>query len=211
MAALGLAMAQDEAGDAQAALRTYASAHARAERIGRPELQSQALRNWGLALKEAGQVGLAEQRLTEAVNQARRGADHDTVGRACIALGLFLQHEARLSEARTLLEEGLAVMDPVHPDAIIGRSHLGAVLDGRTCGCGDMAGTIADAFREFVTTRLPADLLDRLDVAIVDGDFKIEVGLRREPTESELERLNDVFQTAHAEFRRRLSEPRYAG
>jgi len=35
MAALGLAMAQDEAGDAEAALRTYASAHARAERIGR--------------------------------------------------------------------------------------------------------------------------------------------------------------------------------
>jgi hypothetical protein len=102
-------------------------------------------------------------------------------------------------------------MDLLHPDAIIGRSHLGAVLDGRTCGCGDMAGTIADAFREFVITRLPADLLDRLDVAIVDGDFKIDVGLRREPTESELERLNDVFQTAHAEFRRRLSEPRYAG
>ncbi|MFE9960480.1 hypothetical protein [Micromonospora sp. NPDC005299] len=82
-------------------------------------------------------------------------------------LGLFLQHEARLPEARTVLEEGLTVMDPVHPDAIIGRSHLGAVLDGRTCGCGDMAGTIADAFREFVITRLPADLLDRLDVAIV--------------------------------------------
>ncbi|MGC5021288.1 tetratricopeptide repeat protein [Micromonospora sp. DT47] len=210
MAALGLAMAQDEAGDAEA-LRTYASAHARAERIGRPELRSQVLRNWGLALKEAGQVGPAEQRLTEAVSQARRGTDHDTVGRSCIALGLFLQHEARLSEARTVLEEGLTVMDPLHPDAIIGRSHLGAVLDGRTCGCGDMAGTIADAFREFVITRLPADLLDRLDVAIVDGDFKIDVGLRREPTESELERLNDVFQTAHAEFRRRLSEPRYAG
>ncbi|MGI5151851.1 tetratricopeptide repeat protein [Plantactinospora sp. CA-294935] len=210
MAALGLAMAQDEAGDAEAALRTYESAHARAERIGRPELRSQVLRNWGLALKEAGQVGLAEQRLTEAVGQARRGTDYDTVGRACVALGLFLQHEARLSEARTVLEEGLTVMDPVHPDAIIGRSHLGAVLDGRTCGCGDMAGTIADAFREFVITRLPADLLDRLDVAIVDGDFKIDVGLRREPTESELERLNGVFQTAHAEFRHRLNEPRYA-
>ncbi|MCM0674777.1 tetratricopeptide repeat protein [Micromonospora phytophila] len=211
MAALGLAMAQDEAGDAEAALRTYASAHARAERIGRPELRSQVLRNWGLALKEAGQVGPAEQRLTEAVNQARRGTDHDAVGRACIALGLFLQHEGRLSEARTVLEEGLTVMGPVHPDAIIGRSHLAAVLDGRTCGCGDMAGAISDAFREFVITRLPADLLDRLDVAIVDGDFKIDVGLRREPTESELQRLNDVFQTAHAEFRRRISEPRYAG
>ncbi|WTY50893.1 hypothetical protein OG617_01690 [Micromonospora sp. NBC_01412] len=176
MAALGLAMAQDEAGEAEAALGTYASAHGRAEHIDRPELLSQVLRNWGLALKEAGQVGLAEQRLTESVDQARRGTDHDMVGRACVALGLFLQHEARLSEARTVLEEGLAVMDPVHPDAIIGRSHLGAVLDGRTCGCGDMAGTTADAFREFVVTRLPAGLLDRLDVAIVDGEFTARTG-----------------------------------
>jgi tetratricopeptide (TPR) repeat protein len=210
MAALGLAIAQHDAGDAEAALRTYALANARAEHIGRPELRSQVLRNWGLALKEAGQVGVAEQRLIEAVAQARRGADHDTVGRACIALGLLLQHEARLSEASTILEEGLAVMDPVHQDAIIGRSHLGAVLDGRSCGCGNLADTMADAFRQFVNTRLPADLLDRLEVAIVDGDFKIEVGLRREPTEPELERLNDVFQTAHAEFRRRLSESRDA-
>ncbi|GAA3389211.1 hypothetical protein [Cryptosporangium minutisporangium] len=103
------------------------------------------------------------------------------------------------------------MLNPVHPDALIGRSHLGAVLEGRTCGCGDLAGTIADAFREFVLTRLPADLLDRLDVTIVQGEFKIDVGLRREPTETELERLNDVVQTAHAEFRRRLTEPHYAG
>jgi tetratricopeptide (TPR) repeat protein len=211
MASLGLAMAQSEADDDEAALRTYASAYTRAERIGRPELQSQVLRNWGLALKDAGQPGPAEQRLTEAVAQARRGADYEMVGRAGVALGLFLQHEGRLPEARTVLEEGLAVLDAVHPDAIIGRSHLGAVMDGRNCGCGDVQGTIADAFREFVITRLPADLLAQLDVAIADGDFQINVELRREPTEAELERLNGVFQSAQAEFRRRLSEPRYAG
>ena len=147
----------------------------------------------------------AEQRLVEAVAQARRGADHDTVGRAGVALGLFLQHEGRLPEARAVLEEGLAVLDPVHPDAIIGRSHLGAVLEGRTCGCGNLQDTMAEAFREFVLTRLPADLLARLDVAIVDNDFQINVELRREPTEGELERLNSVFQSALAEFRRRIS------
>ncbi|MEV6595701.1 tetratricopeptide repeat protein [Actinoplanes sp. NPDC051346] len=206
MAALGLAMAQGDAGDAEAGLRTYAAAYERAERIGRPEALTQVLRNWGLALKEIGRTGPAEQRLTEAVSQARRGADPDLVGRACVALGLFLQHEGRLSEAQTVLEEGLTVMDPVHPDAIVGRSHLGAVLEGRTCGCGDMASTIADAFREFVVTRLPADLLDRLEVAIVDDDFKIDVALRREPTEDELKRLDDVLRTALAEFRNRLSE-----
>jgi hypothetical protein len=53
------------------------------------------------------------------VTQARRGADYDMVGRAGVALGLFLQHEGRLPEARTVLEEGLAVLDPAHPDALI--------------------------------------------------------------------------------------------
>ncbi|GIE82396.1 hypothetical protein Aph02nite_83460 [Actinoplanes philippinensis] len=210
-AALGLAMALDDAGDTEGSLRTYASAHERAGRIGRPEVQSQVLRNWGLALKEAGRPGPAEQRMTEALEVARRGADHETVGRAGVALGLFLQHEGRLEEARTTLEAALAVMDPVHRDAIVGRSHLGAVLDGRTCGCGDMPETIAAAFREFVLTRLPAGLLDRLDVAIVDGDFKIDVHLKREPAEAEINRLNEVFGTAQAEFRHRLSDSRYAG
>jgi hypothetical protein len=99
----------------------------------------------------------------------------------------------------------------VHPDAIIGRSHLGAVMDGRTCGCGDLPGTIADAFRDFVLTRLPADLIARLEVAIADGDFRINIELQREPTDAELERLNGVVQSAQAEFRRRLGEPRYQG
>ncbi|MBO3742642.1 tetratricopeptide repeat protein [Actinoplanes flavus] len=206
MAELGLAMARDDAGDSEGSLRAYASAYERSQLIGRPEVISQVLRNWGLALRDAGRTGPAEQRLTQALEQARRGADHDTVGRAGVALGLFLQHEGRLDEARTILEEGLAVMDPVHPDALVGRSHLSAVRDGRTCGCGDMPSTIAEAFREFVITRLPGDLLDRLEVAIVDNDFKIDVHLRREPTEAELGRLNEVFATAQAEFRHRITD-----
>jgi hypothetical protein len=211
MAALGLAMAQSDAGDDEEALRTYASANSRAERIGRPELTSQVLRNWGLALKDAGQVGPAEQCLGEAVAQAGRGADYETLGRANVALGLFLQHQGRLTEARAVLEKGLSVLDPVHPDAIVGRSHLGAVADGRTCGCGDLELTIVDAFRQFVIGRLPVDLLADLDVTIEGGNFQIKVELRREPTEDEIERLNGVIQSAHAEFRRRIAEPRYAG
>jgi hypothetical protein len=56
MAELGLASALTP----DAALRTYESAHARAERIDRPELRSQVLRNWGLALRDAGQAAPAE-------------------------------------------------------------------------------------------------------------------------------------------------------
>jgi len=201
-AELGLASAFSP----EAAFRTYESALTRAERIGRPELRSQVLRNWGLALKEAGQAGPAEQRLTEAVHQGRLGSDNTTLGRAAVALGVFLQHQERLDEARTVLEEGLAAMDPVHPDAIIGRSHLGAARDGQTCGCdaGYLSDSLAVAFREFVLARMPADLLDRLDVSIADGDFQVAVGLRREPAAGEIEQLNEVITTAHAEFRRQL-------
>ncbi|GAA1641743.1 hypothetical protein GCM10009679_53530 [Saccharothrix algeriensis] len=207
-AALGLALAQAEAGDEAAALDTYASAYARAERIGRPEQLSQVLRNWGNALKAAGQADQAEQRLAEAVAQARRGADREMLGRACVALGVFLQHEERLAEARAVLEEGVSQLDGVHPDAITGRSHLSAVTAGQTCGCGDMESTIIEAFREFVFSRLPADLLAELDVTIVDGDFQLNVGLRREPSQDELERLNGAVGSAVAEFRRRISSRR---
>jgi hypothetical protein len=76
----------------------------------------------------------------------------------------------------------------------------------RSGGCDPdrLSESLAVAFRELVRTRLPADLLDRLDVSIADGDLQIEVGLTREPTEHELERLNEVIATAHAEFRQRL-------
>jgi tetratricopeptide (TPR) repeat protein len=203
-AELGLALAYSDTGEEKAALRTYETAYGRAQRIGRPELISQVLRNWGLALNEAGQPAAAERCLTDAVAQAQRGADFEILGRAGVALGIFLQHQSRLPEASKALQDGLSALAPVHPDAISGRGHLGAVQEGRTCGCGDTPRVIAEAFREFVVRRLPQDLLERFDVTIADGDFKIDVHLRREPTEAELERLNGVVQSALAEFRHRL-------
>ncbi|WP_344499252.1 tetratricopeptide repeat protein [Dactylosporangium maewongense] len=205
-AELGLALAYGDAGDRDGALRTYEAAHRRALRIDRPELTSLVLRNWGLALRDAGQTAEAERCLTDAVTHAQRGADFEILGRAGVALGIFLQHQERLAQARTALEQGLAALPDAHPDAIAGRSHLGAVLRGRTCGCGDVAGAVEEAFREFVVRRLPQDLLERFEARIVDGDFKIEVHLRREPTEEELQRLNGVVQSALAEFRHRVQD-----
>ncbi|MEU5878600.1 hypothetical protein [Spirillospora sp. NPDC047279] len=205
MAAQGLAMAYGEAGEQGASLRTYADALARAERVGHPELASQTLRNFGLALADAGHPGDAERRMAEAVALARRGADPEMLGRALIALGLFLQHQERIPDARSTTEEGLTFLDPAHPDAVTGRSHLGAMAQGRGCGCGDMAGAVAESFRRFVIGQLPHDLLRDFDVRIVDGDFKINVELQREPSEAELQQLDRIIQTAHAEFRRRLT------
>lgn len=127
------------------------------------------------------------------------------LGRAQVALGLFLQHQERLAEARDTVEAGLATLDAAHPDAVVGRSHLGAIIAGRACGCGDLQGAIAGAFREFVLSRLPHDLLARLEVTIEDNNFNVKVELRRAPAEDELERLNRVVQGATAEFRHRLT------
>lgn len=205
MAALGLAMAQSDAGDMAGALRTYAQAGTRADGIGRPELSSQVLRNWGLALSEADRPVDAEQRLREALAAADLGKDYETLGRARIALGLFLQHQDRLAEARQIVEAGLTTLDVAHPDAVVGRSHLGAIAAGRSCGCGDIEGSIAEAFSEFVVGRLPQDLLARLDVTVENENFKINVELRREPTEDEVEHMNRVIESAHTEFRHRLA------
>ncbi len=49
-----------------------------------------------------------------------------------------------------------------------------------------------------------------LDVTIEDNDFKISVGLRRKTSEEELEGLNQVFQSATAEFRHRMTTARNA-
>ncbi|MEU7696256.1 tetratricopeptide repeat protein [Microbispora sp. SCL1-1] len=208
MATLGLAMAHEDAGDTAAALRTFENAWARADRIGRHELRAQVLRNWGLALSASGRTDEAERRLRDAVAEADRGHDHEMLGRSRIALGLFLQHEERLAEARQVVEAGLATLDVAHPDAITGRSHLGAIVQGRACGCGDVQGTIAEAFREFVITRLPADLLEDLDVTVEDGEFAIQVRLRRKPDPAEIEHMNRLIESANAEFRGRLTSRR---
>ncbi|AQZ69962.1 Gll2226 protein [[Actinomadura] parvosata subsp. kistnae] len=205
MAVLGLAVAQDAAGDVDGSLKTYEQALARADGIGRHDLRAQVLRNWGLALSSAGRPAEAEQRLRAAVTEAGLSGDDELLGRARIALGLFLQHEERLDEARELVEAGLTTLDVAHPEAIQGRGHLGAIMAGRSCGCGDTREAIAQAFREFVIGRLPHDLLAELEVTLDGGDFQIGVQLVREPTEDELKQLNAVFESATAEFRGRLA------
>nr|WP_062340606.1 tetratricopeptide repeat protein [Herbidospora sakaeratensis] len=202
--ALALAMAQDDVGDTAGALDTYARAQTRADRLGRPEYHAQLLRNWGLALAAADRPAEAEERLRAAVGMADLGIDHEILGRSRIALGLFLQHAGRFDEARHVVEAGLATLDVAHPDAITGRSHLTAIAAGQSCGCGDLQDTIADAFREFVLGRLPGDLLDDLAVTVRDGNFAVDVRLSREPAEAEIEHLNQLLQSATAEFRGRL-------
>ena len=64
---------------------------------------------------------------------------------------------------------------------------------------------MADAFRQFVLTRLPQGLLEKLDVELKDNNFQIGVHLSREPRSGELDQLNRVMNHALEEFKRRVS------
>jgi hypothetical protein len=148
----------------------------------------------------------AETQLTGAVADIQEGADPEMLGRAQIALGIFHQHRGRFEQARPLLEAALKNLNPAHPDAVTGRSHLQAVLSGQSCGCGNQGAALVDAFREFVLSRLPQDLLQQFDVRLEAGDFKIQVRLKRKPSQEELEHLNRIIQHSLEEFRQKLRQ-----
>jgi len=67
---------------------------------------------------------------------------------------------------------------------------------------------MAAAFREFVAGRLPQDLLEKFEVRLVEGDFKIQVQLKRQPAKEEVEHMNRVINHALAEFRKKLKQRR---
>ena len=200
----GLALAQAEAGQNDDANRTYDDAIARASQLGDGGVRSQVLRNYGLHLAEIGQRDAAVRPLRQSVEDAKVSQDKEMLGRALGALGIFLQHGKELDEAQALLQQSLSLLDTAHPDAVCARRHLGAIQSGDSCGCGDMEAALAQSFRDFVLSQLPADLVERFDVELKDNDFVMEVHLCREPTPEESEHLQRVIHHAHEAFRRRL-------
>ena len=213
-AVMGLAMARGDAEHEEEAVEIYQDALRRAEQLGDPVDRSQALRNFGLCLSNLKRNVEAERRLGEAVEvAAASGAAMDgdapriseILSRAQIALGIFLQHNGKPDEARGLLSSALERIDPALPDAITARGHLGAIETGAACGCGDTAGAMAEAFRQFVLARLPQGLLEKLDVELKDKNFQIGVHLNRELQPGELQQLNRVVSHALEEFKRRVT------
>jgi tetratricopeptide (TPR) repeat protein len=205
-AVLGLALAQSEAGAVDDAAKTYAEAQTRAAALAQPALQSQVLRNYGLFLADHARRAEAEPLLRQAVTFAEKAGDPEMLGRAQVALGVFLQHGQQLEPARPLLAAALRTLDPAHLDAICARSHLAALEAGGACGCGDLRQASAQALREFILARVPLDLLGQLDVDDAPDGWKIQVQLQREPVEDELEQLNRVITHAVEEFRRRAQQ-----
>lgn len=210
-AVLALAAAQREATQHDAALATYRDALDRAERLGDLVLRSQALRRQGELLAVMDRLDEAEEALwlSVAVAEQADGAA-EAVGRAQAALGGFFRKAGRPAEALPLLRDALEKLPDAHPDAARAREHLKAAEDGTSAApAGEDDESMADAFRQFVMSRVPPDLLARLDIARVGHEFKVGVHVKRKPADEEVQLLNRVIHEAAAQFRR-LQPPKPA-
>jgi tetratricopeptide (TPR) repeat protein len=204
-AVLGLALIEDEAGRAEAAKVRYEDATRRAEGTGDAALLSRVLRNRGLFLAQSGEVEAGRSSLEEAVRVAAAARASEMAARARIALGLNLQHAGELSRARALLMDAIGDLDPAEPDAICARSHLGAMVNGGACGCGDLSSAFTDALRELVEREVGSGLI--ADIRCPKGDgSQLEIRLARQPVEGEVARLDRVVQHALATLRKRMRE-----
>lgn len=204
-AVLGLALAHSESGDDPASDAGYAEARRRAELLADPIEISGVLRNHGLFYSERDRRPEAARILEESVAFARRADDGDpsraeAIGRSLIALGIFRQHGAELDVARAMLEEALSLLPVNHPDTLYARSHLHAIVEGGSCGCGDPSAALSDALRALVLPHAPPGLLEDLELVLGD-DLDVRVKLSRSPTPAESELLDRVIHLALVELR----------
>jgi tetratricopeptide (TPR) repeat protein len=206
-AVLALALAQDEAGAPEEAERSYEEALARAGRLGERARLARALRNYALFLSSATQAagpgqpartrGDAATVFERALAEATASGSAEELGRVRIGLGIFRQHAGDLDGARALLEAALGDLPPSHADTLYARSHLQAIVEKRSCGCGDMSGAVGAALREMIEAELPEGLLRDLSVRLrPDGSPDIRVELARAPEPEEAELLERVVHQA---------------
>jgi tetratricopeptide (TPR) repeat protein len=197
---LGLALTYDKAGDHVAAACGYDDAieHARAQ--GTPEDLCKTLRNAGLYfVQRDGDRGLAM--LREAADLVREPCEERA--RSRIALGIQLQHRGELAEARDRLASALAEIDATHPDAMCGRSHLGAIEQKQSCGCGDVGTEVHAQVERIVRERLPAGLLERIEFTGEHGE-NVGIHVTRALSEGEARLVADTVDLAMSEMRKRI-------
>jgi tetratricopeptide (TPR) repeat protein len=194
---LGRALAHSDRKDLEAADADYRAAreHAGEDRA----LVSHVCRNHGLMFSEAGLHDQAERLLAEAVEAASQAGHDELLARALIARGIFLQHRGELEQARGMLEMAVSSLPPEDHEGLAGRSHLDAIVEGRSCGCGDMSRALGQALRELVLPHVPQGLVRHLDLDAQTGGVTCE--LSREATQVEMELLDRVLRQAISTLR----------
>jgi tetratricopeptide (TPR) repeat protein len=203
-ARLGLALARDEAGDAQGAEQAYRDAVGRAEALGDEAVRALVLRNAGLFFGRHEQPAEADRLLVDALASAERAGDKLQLGVTLVARGIFLQHQKRGDEARPMLERALEALPAGHPDVAVARIHLEALARGAACGCGERGNALAKALEDLVRPKLPEGLLASIRMDPSAGFSSIQVGLSREPSDEERKLLGKVIDEAISELRARL-------
>ncbi len=203
-ALLALALTKSETGQPSEAEELYRQAIDRANELGDAAKRSSVLRNFALFLAEQQRPEAASV-FADATAAARHSDDAETLGRSLLAEGIHVQHNGALETAKAKLQEALRLLPPSHPDALIGRSHLNAIEQGGSCGCGSMDFALSQSLAAIARPHLPEGLLRSVSVQLDEQqNMNLSVQLAREATRAELELLDRVLHQALAQLRQGL-------
>ncbi|MFO0940002.1 MAG: tetratricopeptide repeat protein [Pirellulales bacterium] len=208
VAMLGLAILHDNLGDVKACEKTYKRAYALAKEINDLSLQSQCLRNYGLFCSERDRKEDAEKLLRLAAQTGKQSSDKIMHGRSLAALGIFLQHNERLPEAEKYLTRAIELLPASEPDSLCSRSHLQAIQQNRSCGCGSMDHAICEAMRVHLLEVIPQGFVNNVDVSLGEDGLDLHLDVARELSDDEAETLNRVVQQALVDFKSKMKEKR---
>ena len=203
----GLALALSDMGDVDGACSQYEKGVAKANEIGDAAMESNGLRNWGQLYSEIGKEADAEQLMRRAVGVAQSASEVEELGRAYAAFGILLQHAGDLDQAEPMLAEAVEQLDPSDTSSLCARSHLQAIQENRSCGCGDMDSALSEAMRQYILDFVPEGLLEEVHVEINDGKLTLDVQAAGEPTDEDLEIIQRAVTQAQIEFNKRM-QPR---
>ena len=201
------AIALAESKGPAAELEAYQAALAEATALGDLRVLSTVHRNLGICLREQNKPDEAEKHFAAAVELARKAGAIEHLGAALAAHGIFVQHHGDLARARPMLAEAVRVIPPTHPDYLFAANHLNALDKDASCGCGQMDEAIAQAVKQMVRARLPADLLEDVQLTVKPGAKpNVQVRLKRQASAAELETVQTVVNQAVVELQRAARE-----
>lgn len=206
IAVLGLAHAYGELGNNQECEKEHRKAFEQAKAFKDLALQSQCLRNLGLFYSEQDRIPEAEKTLKMAAKTGQQSNDETMFGRSLVALGIFLLHNSKLNDARKYLVKDVKLLEQTDPDGICGRSHLNAIENDQSCGCGDTSAAICEALRQEILNEVPEGYLSDVNVSLGDDGIQIGIEGARDLNEEEVSLVGRIVQQAQIDFRKRLEE-----
>lgn len=203
---MGLALIHSKLNNATDCEKVYKRAFKLAKEQNDLLLQSQVLRNLGLFYVDENRKQEADKVLRMAAQAGKQSGDKEMYGRSLIALGIFVQHQGNLEEAKKFLERALPLLPPSEPDSLCGRSHLQAIEDNASCGCGDMSGALCQAYRVTLLKAIPEGMVNDVRVELGDEGFKVHIDFLRDLTDEEGDQLHRILKQCHVDFQKQIQE-----